>query len=76
MNFKGAKKQQKIRMIKKECAYPQGKSITNEKKKDLMKMKEIIPPSAWFFYENLISKESVDCIEDVDGLDSTDMIDL
>lgn len=37
-----------------------------------MKMKQIIPQSAWKFHENEISPEAIDQNDNVDGLNASD----
>jgi hypothetical protein len=56
-------------------SYPNGKNISTEKKRDYSKMEPVIPTYAWPFYEELISRESADYNDDVDGYNSNDIFD-
>lgn len=53
-----------------------GKPLSTEKKKYMMKLYDLLPPHGREFMDKIIACESVDFVDDVDGFSSEDYVDF
>ena len=72
MNFEKRGNKESLHSVSHELAYPDGKEISGNKKKDLEKMQHIIPQQAKSFYDKILGRGVTDDVEDVDGLSACD----
>lgn len=56
--------------------YPDGKSISEAKKKDLIKIAQYLPPNGQRFIEEITQRTAANFLDDVDGLSLQDIEDL
>lgn len=61
--------------VKTEVLFPEGKPMSTEKKKDMMKICEILPPAAQEFIDKIVACDAIDFIDDVDGYSFGDIFD-